>query len=439
MIKTRKIQIIPVGNKKEITQTLKNWSELSCQVANEVVRQTVFNLIRFDDFRKENPELNSEMANKMYKENYGFTVRGFSYDATKKYNLPSIVRGGISNPIYKTITKEKTNIFKNKVSIPSFTKDKMPIYFESGHTSVEKKDSNYFFKLMKDVVFKLNFGRDRSNNQSIIDKILIGEYKFCDSSITLDKNKIFLNISFKFESQKIVVENSDLVLGIDLGINRPITMARSDGQFVRQIDLGNRMLETRFQFQNRRKSLSKGLRFAKGGHGRNEKMKKLDNIRNKEHNFIQTMNHQITKSVIDYCKEQKISKIKMEDLTGITKDANKYFLKSWAYFQIQTMIKYKADECGIVVEYVDPKNTSKKCHCCGEIHEDSRDKIDVSKYTCLNLKCDLFGKTQDADINAAKNISSSEGFTEKPKSKKGRIETWKKKQINTEESLTELV
>jgi transposase len=47
----------------------------------------------------------------------------------------------------------------------------------------------------------------------------------------------------------------------------------------------------------------------------------------------------------------------------------------------------------------------------------------------------MFGKIQDADINAAINISRKGGFKEKPKSKKGRIETWKKKQELLEENL----
>jgi len=127
----------------------------------------------------------------------------------------------------------------------------------------------------------------------------------------------------------------------------------------------------------------------------------------------------------------------MEDLTGITKDATDYYLKSWAYYQIESMIKYKSAEAGIEIEYVNPKDTSKMCHCCGVIQEDARSKEDVSKFVCQTVDCELFGKSQDADINAAKNISRKDGSKVKPKSKKGKIESWIRKQKSLEESLSE--
>ena len=125
----------------------------------------------------------------------------------------------------------------------------------------------------------------------------------------------------------------------------------------------------------------------------------------------------------------------MEDLTGITKDANDYYLKSWAYYQLESQIKYKADEAGILVEYVNPKDTSKMCNCCGIVQNNARDKEDVTKFVCQTVDCNVFGKIQDADINAAKNISKKHGEPHKAKSKKGRIENWKKKQKSLEENL----
>jgi IS605 OrfB family transposase len=436
MIKTRKIQIIPVGDKKTITETIKRYSEESCQMANEVVRSTIFNTDRYDEFKKQNPNLNGKDLSDAYIELYGLSVRGFSYDTTKKYNIISSVRSALSDVINKTLSENKKNFLLNKISIPSFTKDKMPVYFVWRTSKLNVEDSNYLFQISNELTFKLHFGRDRSNNKSIIDKILSGEYKGCNSCITIDKNKMFLNLSFKFEPKKMESPNEDLVLGIDLGINRPVTLARSDGGYVPQIEIGENMIQTRLQFQKRRKTLSRGLKFAKGGHGRDKKMKKLDSIRNKEHNCVETKNHLITRNVIKYCEETLIKTIHMEDLSFITKDATEYFLKSWPYYQIQQMIDYKAKELGIDVRYVVAKDTSKTCHCCGVVQDNARDKENVSKFVCQTVDCDMFGKVQDADINAAKNISKKESFKDRPKSKKGRIESWKKKQELLEEDLT---
>lgn len=435
MIKTRKIELIPDGDKKYITETIKQYSEESCKMANEIVRNVIFNLQRFNDFKKQNPQFSAKEMGKEYAKVYGLTVSGFAYDVTKDYNIISSVRTSLSTAIEQRLTTNQKNILSNKESIPSYTKDKMPVYFRWQKVKLHTENNKYYFQISKDLTFTLHFGRDRSNNKSNVDKILSGEYKGCDSKITIENGKMFLNLTYKFESQVVPVIEKDLVLGIDLGINRPLTLARSDGKYIPQIELGAKILEVRMQFQKRKKELQRGLKHTKGGRGRNDKMKRLDELRNKEHNTVTTINHIYSKGVIDSCKENNIGKIKMEDLTGITKDSNNYFFKSWPYYQLQQMIVYKAKEAGIEIEYVVAKDTSKTCHCCGVVHETARDKQDVSKFTCQTVDCNMFGKIQDADINAAINISRKGGFKEKPKSKKGRIETWKKKQELLEENL----
>ena len=49
------------------------------------------------------------------------------------------------------------------------------------------------------------------------------------------------------------------------------------------------------------------------------------------------------------------------------------------------------------VQFVDSKNTSKKCHHCGHIHQEL--DVKTRKFQCENC-----GKTLDRDINAAINI-----------------------------------
>lgn len=436
MIKTRKIELTPKGDKKIITNLLKRYSEVSCEIGNNIIRNVLMDFFNLDEFKKNNPQFSASAANQKFVELLGHPLRNTAYNSTKQFsNIPSTIRGALSNTVGKTLTENKRNIISGKVSIPSFTKDKMPIYFMFGSSKLSLVDNKYHFKITNDLTFILHFGRDRSDNKSIIDRVLSGEYKGCDSNITIQNGKIFLNLTYKFEPKKLEVVNKDVVLGIDMGINRPVTLARSDGKYVPQIDLGESMSHTRMQFQKRRKDLSKSLKYAKGGHGRDAKMKKLDAIRKSEHNYIETMNHKLSRIIIKYCVENAIGKIRMEDLTGITKDSNEYFFKSWPYYQLQQMIEYKAKEFGIEIEYVVAKDTSKTCHCCGVVHETARDKKDVSKFTCQTVDCNMFGKVQDADINAAINISRKEGFKEKPKSKKGKIETWKKKQELLEDNL----
>jgi putative transposase len=49
------------------------------------------------------------------------------------------------------------------------------------------------------------------------------------------------------------------------------------------------------------------------------------------------------------------------------------------------------------VQFVNPKNTSKKCHHCGHIHKDLQVKT-------RKFHCEQCGKPLDRDVNAAINI-----------------------------------
>lgn len=65
--------------------------------------------------------------------------------------------------------------------------------------------------------------------------------------------------------------------------------------------------------------------------------------------------------------------------------------------QLLQFITYKAEEAGRLVFGVDPRHTSQTCHECG--HVDVGNRVTQSGFVCL-----LCGNTDNADVNAAKNI-----------------------------------
>jgi transposase len=89
----------------------------------------------------------------------------------------------------------------------------------------------------------------------------------------------------------------------------------------------------------------------------------------------------------------------MEDLSGI-KEATEFpkRLRHWTYFDLQTKIKYKAEERGIEVIEIDPMYTSQRCSCCGYI--DDKNRKSQSEFHCVNC-----GYDRNADYNASQNIS----------------------------------
>lgn len=91
----------------------------------------------------------------------------------------------------------------------------------------------------------------------------------------------------------------------------------------------------------------------------------------------------------------------MENLSGFTESQHEKFLRDWSYFDLQSKIKYKAEENGIEIKLINPYMTSKRCSKCGNIDYNNRDcKNNQSKFECVVCKY-----SDNADINDAENIS----------------------------------
>ena len=90
----------------------------------------------------------------------------------------------------------------------------------------------------------------------------------------------------------------------------------------------------------------------------------------------------------------------LEDLAGIRnkrkgKTLNTW-LAQWSYYQLQTLLEYKAAALGKKVVFIDPRYTSQRCNACGVIEKAHRKK---NKYVCQSC-----GVMEHADVNAALNI-----------------------------------
>ena len=94
--------------------------------------------------------------------------------------------------------------------------------------------------------------------------------------------------------------------------------------------------------------------------------------------------------------------IRMEELNGIrtrakVRPGERGVLHSWGFSQLRQMIAYKAALAGVLVELVDPRNTSRTCSKCGHCEKGNRGN--QSEFRCRSC-----GREAHADINAAENI-----------------------------------
>ncbi|MGD1045510.1 MAG: transposase [Bacteroidota bacterium] len=330
-------------------------------------------------------------------------------------DMPSHIRAPLNDQVTNKFKNDLLDVRRGLRAISSFRKG-MPIPFMKDYLRFEQKGGEILLHWLDGMNFKLRFGRDRSNNQIIVSRILSGEYQFGDSQIQILDKKIFLLLVVKFDEEKPQLD-STITVGVDLGLNIPAYCALSEG-FAR-LPIGNRndFLRVRLQMQRRRKTMQRALVTTSGGKGRSKKLKALDALRDKERHFVRTYNHVVSRRIVEFAEKYRAGVIKLELLAGYGNDENgkplkgDFILRNWSYFELQTMIEDKAKRKGMTVVYIDPYHTSQKCSVCGSEEEGQR--ISQAEFKCKNPECKKFDTVESADYNAALNIARSDKIVTK--------------------------
>lgn len=313
--------------------------------------------------------------------------------------LPSPVLPSIRKTALSKFDEIRYDLKRGAVSTPNYRKGS-PIPTIKDYL---KFNENYQFRWYKGIIFEMVFGRDRSNNKEIVDRIQNGDYGKCDSSIQVKGKKIYLLLSLKIPKE-IPHLDEDKIVGVDLGVSNTAVCGLTGSK--KRLFIPNGILQPRTRIQRRRKKLQRSLRYVKGGRGRKNKLKSLNSLKNKERNIVRTINHKVSKDVVDFALKNNAHKINIEDLKGFSKkQKDSFILRNWSYFELQTMIEQKASRYSIIVEKVKPTYTSQICNSCNS--KGSRDT--QSEFVCRNSKCKIGNKKVNADYNAAINIANG-GF-----------------------------
>jgi IS605 OrfB family transposase len=454
----RKIKVEIQGTKEEkkaVKAYIEKVIQQSAILSNRVAAHFHHAFIGIGDMEI-TEKLSRKDAMMRFEDEFGETIKGIGYriigkDDYEQNIVSSSIYDVINSAIYQKLFDNYRDYQLGKMSVPSFTQTKMAIPFKAHHMmangtkpkaikkelvkykddkGVEKEKEEIFVKFplrrgidVPDTWLKLVFGKDRSNNRIILERIINCEYKMCDSAFKInDKGELMLLLSYK--QQSIIGNKPDpnIVMGLDLGIRRPISHYITNVPYQpRQLTIGEKIFHEKMRMDKLRAKGQSAAKFNRGGHGREKKLDIKVNFRNKERNWTENMNHEMSKAIIEVAKRNNVGIIKIEDLTGI-KD-NKRFLKKWTYFDLQQKIRYKAELNGIEVWDVNPYQTSITCPECGEVDNENR-KGPIFK--CLNPYCKEYDKEHDADIIGAMNISTKPNYERPGKKKK------KKKATTTE-------
>lgn len=385
-----------------------------------------------DRLLNERKELDEDVKNKK-KDFLQCSKQNSTYQLVSKefkQYIPSDILANLNQKIQENYNNNQKKIESGERALSTYKKG-MEIPFsirENKRLKLFIKEEGIYLKWFKEILFRLEFGKDASNNRCIVERLIESDrqqknkgedYVANNSSIKLVKygksTRIFLLLSIDIPAKKQVLDK-DVVLGVDLGIKCPLYLAiNKNDNFKMQIGDIEHFHNQRTMFQKRFKSLQK-LICTQGGHGRKKKLEPLEKLKEKERNWVHTQNHVYSREVIKQALKQNARTIHVESLKdfgkgkdGYVKDEYKYLLRYWSYYELQSMIEYKAKLEGIEVKYIDPAYTSQTCSYCGERGERKKQE----EFVCTNPQCKRRGEKINADFNAARNIAMSKKIVER--------------------------
>ena len=320
---------------------------------------------------------------KITKKNLGNIGKSFTSELGQKYShiISSYVYDQLSD-----IARKKFNscffdvLVKGTISLPSY-KNNCPIFIRATGVSIrenthnENTDRILSLRLsakQKNIIptteFILNNKSFDDSRLAIWNRLLSEEYKLGMVQLIYSQrnHKWFANISYSFAPSISADLNPSIRVGVDLGISVPVCLAVNNG-FARAFlrEEGESIQSFRRQLEKRRRRLRRNERKIldrRAKHGRQHKIGSIEKLRELEANFRRTENHRLSRGIINFARQQHAGIIVIENLKGYADQKSQdAFLKTWTYFELQTMIKQKAAEAGITVEEVAPQYTSQRC------------------------------------------------------------------------------
>lgn len=133
---------------------------------------------------------------------------------------------------------------------------------------------------------------------------------------------------------------------------------------------------------------------------RDDNLKVVIDSRRDYRKYTEHVTNVASRRVVDLALDHLPCQIQLEDLTHL-RDTVENPIHDWPYAEIQEKIISKAQEEGIPVTMIDPRNTSIECRKCGEVNPAMRSDRDFKCWEC--------GYEVHADVNAAINIAQRGG------------------------------
>jgi putative transposase len=222
-------------------------------------------------------------------------------------------------------------------------------------------------------------------------------------NVTISRKSGYFTLSIQTERElQTPIHQSKTAVGIDMGIVHFATL--STGEQIAPINSFKQLSETLAKAQRK---LKHKVKFSANWQKQQAKVRKLHmTIANVRNNFLHQTSSAISKNhamiVMEDLKVVNMSRSNKGTTEAHGKQVaqksglNRSILdQGWGEFRRQ--IEYKQSWAGGITLFVPARHTSQTCHACGHVDKDNRKTQD-------EFVCTACGYTENADINAAKNI-----------------------------------
>lgn len=342
MTVTAKIQLVVSAENCELLDSTANAYRNACNFVSEYIFRT-HNLKQFS--------LNKELY----------------YEIREKFGLGSQMTQSVLKTVisrYKTIRTNQHEWIQPKFKVPQFD-----LVWNRDYSLSQ----NYFSVNTLNGRLKLPYYA--KGMEKYFDK---ETYRFGTATLVFRHKRYFLHIPVTFEVNECYDSDICNVVGIDRGIN--FVVATYDSKHQSDFVSGKVIKQKRGHYKNLRKQLQQV--------GTPSSRRRLKAIGQRENRWMQDVNHCISKALVS--AQPKGTLFVLEDLTGIARGKSEPFRKygrhrhvSWAFYDLQKKIEYKALRNGCMVLFVDPAYTSQRCPKCGHIEKENRSK-ERHTFCCKN-------------------------------------------------------
>ena len=202
-------------------------------------------------------------------------------------------------------------------------------------------------------------------------------YKFGTAKLVNKHGKYFLHIPVTYDIEESDISDICNVVGIDRGIN--FVVATYDSKHKSGFVSGKAIKQKRAHYSKLRKELQ--IRQTPSARRR------MKAIGSRENRWMQDVNHCVSKALVK--NNPKHTLFVLEDLSGVrnaterVKTKGRYVSVSWAFYDLEQKLMYKAKQNQSTVIKVNPAYTSQCCPGCGHIEKANRNKK-IHLFSCKN-------------------------------------------------------